>query len=630
MRRSADRFPRTQPPGFGLYLLAAAITLLCLQAIIYLYVLRDTVGPFSIFGEPAPDPSLARKPKVVLVRSEPTARLWAREGEIDRRVEQWAKAAQAAGMPVETVSDAALPGGLGDAAVLVLPGAACLGAPQRQAILDALKDGRGVVASGATGSRSADCSWQGFDLLQQLTAAESVESLPPASAAPPGSSASVAFRGQRFYSERVPPGYKMSLPAQELTVLHTKDADAYWSDWMLRPARGTTLGDAGVAVHAHPGSGRVVWFGFSEVLPRDRAADLQVIDGYLVAALRWAGKQPLAAVGTWPEHKDAATLVAEQVEPGDVSVEQTARLLADVGIPGSFFLLSAEAKARPEAVRRLAAAGEVGSSGDSAEPLVADPPARQRERLQRARQETEAAAGAKVLGFAPPQGLSNTALIAALNDAGFRYYLNEMGVTRAVPEIVEYTPSVLFPLQKTEVLKVFRTSLDDFEVIADYQGPTPRGAGLAEGFLKDFHRLHEIGGLYTLSFHSHLLGAPEYREALERVVREIKAKPVWSATGQQLAAWWSGRNKLEVTLKKVSVHRVRLDVANKGPEGVDDASVYVYLPYRPRNVRVRSTVFRFRTPTSQLLAGADEVLRIDFPSLSAQTNYTYTIALDEE
>jgi hypothetical protein len=56
--------------------------------------------------------------------------------------------------------------------------------------------------------------------------------------------------------------------------------------------------------------------------------------------------------------------------------------------------------------------------------------------------------------------------------------------------------------------------------------------------------------------------------------------------------------------------------------------VYVYLPYHPKKLQISAVVFRLRPPKFQML-DRDEILRIDFPKLSAQTNYTYLVRMDE-
>ncbi len=616
---------RTQPPGFGFYFLAATIIVLALQGILYLELVGTTVGPFTLLKkEQPPDPSLVRELRVALFRSEATAKLFPENPEGYYSAERhWEPILQQRGIPYRVVSDAELDKGLGDATVLVLPSTACLSEAQRKSIVDFLADGRGIVASGPLGTRSADCVWQGWDFLNSLIGIQK------ASTVAPSNTPYVSFRGDLYYSENVPTGYRLEMPSQELTVVSTQEADAFWSDWRLRPAQGRSLSESALALHTTKGTGRIVWFGFHPILPVERPTDQAVLDHYLISSLLWVGKQPLVVVGNWPSRYQGAVLVAQEVGQDYADSKVNSPLLQQQGIPAIFLCSSTSAKKNPDAVKGFQSEGEVASSGDSPEPFGGELESRQVYRLRQAKQDLEGVTGAKVVGFGPPQGVTDLATVAALNDAGYRYYLSEMAVNRAVPEIIDFKESLLFPGQKSEVAKIFRISSDDFEVIANYHGPDPPGPDLAEGFLSDYRRITELGGVYTLYFHSYLLGAPKYRRILTTVLDNIKGRRVWITTGQNLVTWWFARQKIEVQARKVGVRRIRLDVANSGQVDIKDASVYLYLPYHPKTPpRISSIVFRLRLPQREML-DRDDILRLDLPTLAAQTYYTYLVGLDE-
>lgn len=279
-------------------------------------------------------------------------------------------------------------------------------------------------------------------------------------------------------------------------------------------------------------------------------------------------------------------------------------------------------------VKGFESVAEVAALGDTFEPFAGQLPVHQADRLRRGKEGLGRLVRREVLGFAAPQGLADTATIVALKDAGYRYYLNDVDVSRAVPEIVEFMSSVFFPLQKMEVLKIFRTAADDFDVVANYRGPSPPRLDLAEGFLSDFHRILYLRGVYTLYFRNYLLEAREYSDILKAVLEGIKGQPVWITTGRDLARWWSGRAKVEAEARKISVHRIAVGIANRGESAVDNASICVYLPYRPKRISMSAVAFRLRPPHYQML-DQDNILRVDFPRLSAQTNYNYIVHLDE-
>lgn len=611
--------------GFVFYMAAAAVIFLCLQGIFFLLMLDSTIGRFTIFKQQAAaDPSLTRDFKVVIVKGESTVQLFPENpAAYYARERYWEDLFTRTGIPYRVVNDRDLTGSLADAAALVLPGTACLGNPQRQAILDFLRSGKGIVASGSLGVRNADCSWHGWDFLAGLTGATGISTVNPVE------TSYLAFRSEQPFSDKVPAGYLLTVPSQELTLLGVPNPDALLTDWRLRAVQAGGATQPAIASHHASQKGRMVWFGFSEVLPAERPESRQIFDNYTTAAVHWASRQPLAVMADWPDHKRVAVLVAESVHARYDYAQQTAALLKQRDVPATFLLTSVEAGKYPNALQAFRSAGEVASAGDKYEAFTGQSTYQQSERLVKAKQELDRASGQPVVGFAPPFGTADNATILALNDSGYRYYLNEIAVSRAVPEIVEFpSQSPAFPLQKRQVSKIFRVASDDFDLISNYRGPTPPGSELAESFLSEFRRVLYFGGVYPLYFHDYLLGAPEYRGTLNRILDGIKSEPVWIASGRDLVKWWSDRQRVQVTVKKLSPHRLTLDLANMGSDSLEDVTVYVYLPYRAKNIQIRSTLIRLSPPRYQLLE-RDDVLRIDVAALKGQTDYNYIISLDE-
>lgn len=617
MSEAAPRNPyvRSRPPGGAVYLAAAIVVLPCLAALIHLVLLEDTIGPFSYFGSVASPPiDLTRPARLALVSD-----AGAYESPLDRqrRLERWRRAAAAAGLPVEHVSSSRLASSaaLRSATVLALPALVSLDEASRAAVLAALDAGTGVVASGALGARDAGSREPDLEFVRRLTGAARAD------VAPEGVS-SVTFSGGRFFSDSIPPGRRLELPAQDLVLLRTKSADAFLSDQELRPQRGKTPEEVALAVHGMRGAGRFVWFGFDETVLPEHPFDQLALDAYLSAALRWASRHAVAVRGTWPGDRVSAVLVAAQLEAGGEQAEGMLRVLREHDVPTTFFVGERLVRESPELVRRLREAGEVGSAADSEEPLVGLPPAAQAERLRRTRSALERVTGERVLGLSPPQGLANSGTVTAMNQAGHGYYINDRSVSQAVPEIVEFQQSVLFPLQKAEVTKLYRTAPDDLELFALTEGdPVPR-------CLAESNRVAGLGGLFALHIHDDLLGGPAQRGNFARLLQALRASPAWLARGDEIVRWWSGRHKVEVGVQPLGPRRLQLEVANKGQKDVDDVVVRLHLPYRPLKVGIRSPVFRL-APPQHSLDGADGLLRLRFARLERQTSRLYYVTLDE-
>jgi peptidoglycan/xylan/chitin deacetylase (PgdA/CDA1 family) len=630
----------SQIPGYGFYILAGTFIVFCLQTLIFLLLIRDTIGPFSFFRrQKPPDPALARQLRVALLRSDASAQLFSNQDLYAGLTAHWAQILNRLGIPARVYSDAQLAQGFVKSEgtsegngenVLILPFAICLGPGEREAILHFLRDGNGVVASGPLGIRESDCSWRGWDFLSSVTGVPHFTQSTTANLMTTTPRIYAAFRGDQFYSPGVPTGFRMEIPSQvqELTLGLAQEPDVYLSDWMLRPSGGYKISESALAVHTRYETGRVVWLGFNEVLPADRAADQVLLDNYATSAVRWAGKQPMPVLANWPTGHESSMLVAEEVQPDPAHSIPSARFLKQEGVPATFLYDATEAGRSPAAVKDSESMMEVASLGDTFQAFTGQLALHQAARLNSAKQNLRSVTGKDVFGFAPPFGLTDAATVVALNDARYLYYLNEIGVTRAVPEIIEFFGSIFFPFQKTQVLKLFRTSSDDFAVLANYHGPSPPGPDLAEGFLADFRRLQYLHGVYVLYLHSYLLGDPRYQPILKAILDKAKAQPVWITTGKNLAEWWSARARVEIQARKITANRISLNIANKGEDDLDHVTVNLYLPYRPKQIAMTATIFRLGPPQFHML-DRDNILQVDFRRLSAQTNYNYIVHLDE-
>lgn len=608
-----SRYGREQAPGAVVYLIAAALILISLEALLYLLLLKDTIGPFAFFGSvPRPSIDLTQPAHVRIVVE------WAPgEGNPagERRLALWERAARAAGLESERLPIARLDKAPVGKDVIVLPAITSLDEAARNLLLRSVNAGTGIVVSGSPGSRNASGGAMDHDLLQKLTGATAAETVAQGVC-------SVTFAGGRYYSDRVPAGRRLELPAQDLVVLQVKEPDAFLSDHRLRPLRGDSPGDAALAVHATRGAGRVAWFGFDETVLPEHPYDQQSLEEYMTVSLRWAARQAVATRAAWPGEKTSAALFAVQLDHDNEGARALADLVAQESVPATFFVGAPLARSSAALVKRVSGLGELASAGDSEEPLVGVPPQRQIDRLRLARGQIEAVSGHEVGGLSPPQGLVNAAVISAMNAAGYRYVIGDRSATQLVPDIVEFQKSALFPLQKAEVTKIYWSGPDDLELLAESPGdPVPRWLG-------DFNLAQEMGGLYTLLVHDDLLGSAAQRGHLTRMVNALRTSPAWLARGGEITAWNSARQKVEINLKPLGPRRLYLEVANKGLQDVSDMGVSIYLPYRPQKVGIKSPVFRLEAPAYRL-DDRDEVLRLRFARLPQQTSYIYYVTFDE-
>lgn len=598
--------------GLTMKLAVAVAAIVAVQGVIYFAILDRTVGSSKwLGGAPAGQAML----RVAVLRSDAGSKLNPDHPEqYFDLAKQWEAILSEGHASYRIVNDRDIVRGLANSAdVLVLPWAVCLDDAQRNSIQSFVESGKGLVLSGATGARGADCSWKGWDTLSRLTG------LTNPSATSAGAPLVGAYTGGNFYSGSVPAGYQLSLANQEVVMGGAAKPDIYAADYRLRPlepAPGGTL-----ALHGVRGRGRFVWLGFAETTPMKDPSGRGILNSYLFSAVQWAGRRPVAAVANWPKAAGSAVVVAARVVDPNTA-QSTMAALRGSQVRATFFLDGRTASQAPQLVRSLAGLGEIASSGDSPDSFADQAASRQTARLAGARRRMQNDGGLNLAGFAPPDSLWDNGTVSALRDAGFVYYLDRVGATRAVPELIA-APTVSFlPVRQAPLARLEAPFADDFEAMAESPSDAP-----ADRLWKDFQIVENTGGVYTLSFRTDLLGSPENAPALQSLLRGMKQHGAWMATGSELAEWWIRHERVRTDVRQVNDRRIRLAVSNSGSRPISDTSVYVYLPAVPSRLRVTKLL---GSGTPHYEVSQDGVLRLDFPKLAARASYLCLISMDEK
>jgi hypothetical protein len=595
---------------FGFYFGMAILMAACLQGVFYLLVLDNTVGPFSLGSLFARDatPSVAGV-RAAIVVSRATARITpAHLMEAD----QWESFFSMHQIPYERVREEDLGTALPDVLVLVLPDLSCISKASRTALMRHLERGRSLIASGPVGTRDEQGAWLGWDFLMQIADLQNPHMEPS------GDPAFLSFRSDGVFSASLPGGYRLSLESQPVTLANARMTDAYISNWKLRPQGDETAG-LSIASHAYHGNGRVVWFGFN---PGRHA--LTDTPGLVMSPLQWTAKQSVAVKANWPNGNAAAVIFAQKVVGDPADSVSSIRLLQSQGVPST--LLVSGTGAAPEAIRSSGGL-DLAWSGEGDRSLMGLPESLQSAALLLGRRRTEQWIGRPVYGGATPFGLTNLETAAALNTAGYRYYLEEINVTRAVPELMEFPVSILFPFQKSYVARIPVTGTTDFDAVAHFDKPDAADLALTETFIKDADRVSYLGGVYTVPMSSYLLGSQRYQPVLRELIRNIKEGHFWFTTAADVAQWWIARHNIEVDLEQIGPKRFQLGITNRGSTDADGFSVRIYVPFPPTNFEVRPALLQLHPATARRVPGEDAV-DVLFPRLSAQTYYSFMLQLN--
>lgn len=605
---------------FGFYFAVSIVLAVCFQLIMYVVLLDNTVGPFNISSLRAMDaPAAGNNLNAAVVVSEATARV---SPSHLVEVEQWEMFLRMNDVPYEQVTEKELGARLPDTAVLILPNLICLSDASRLSIRKQLELGRGVIATGPVGLRDEKGAVRDWDFLKFLA---NVQHLRIRQAADP---VFATFRGDTILSDALPGGYRLSLQPQDLTIAQAAFPDAFWSNWKLRPegdhdgarspSNSSVLSTA-VATHTHHGPGRAVWFGFNPA-----RAGITDIPQLLFSPLRWAGRKPVVIKASWPDAKTAGLVLVQNLEGDPADAADVTRYLEDENVPSTLMLDSTAVL--PERLRSDKNV-DFAWSGGQARPLAGLSTAQQAAVFDLGRRDTEQLIGRSIFGANAPFGLATAETPTALNDAGYRYYLEDLNMTSAVPQLIDYPVSMLFPLQRSYVARIFATGTSDFQAIAHFDGSEPTDISLKDTFDQDMDRLSYLHGLYTLPFHTYLLGSPEYRNVLRALVADAKQRDFWVASAAGAAEWWIARHTIDVDFEEVNPHRFRIGITNRGNSDVDGFTTRLYLPVPISTFDLQPSLLQLHPPLARRLPEEDAI-EIVMPHLKGQTHYPFLLQVN--
>jgi hypothetical protein len=524
-------------------------------------------GPSSAPGElPSAIPSGSLEGTAVALLEEPENLRATPPGFYDAEVSAWRDLLREAGARMV---------GPGEAAALVLPWGACLGAAQRNLVVRHLAAGGGIVAVGPVGFGDRVCEPTADTLLYGLVGG-------PGAVAelgePDGSRYAIAL-GETVLAAGVPPGARVEVrPAAHQFVFRRQDRDVYYGDFERspRPHAEERFFDGAIA-RTLVGPGRAVVFGFALSIATN--------------AVLWAAGRPVAQLAAWPGGARAGVVIAQDVQARPEDVRNVASAAAGRA-PVSFFASATTARDHGEALRAAAAAGEVGLRPAEGERIEEGPQERRARRLGDAREALTRAAGADAVGYHTGGGLPDARTLGAWRAAGGEYVYGTSDLRSAGPEIV--------PLGSDSVVLIVRATPDDFHYLS-VDGVRDRGE-LVSRFLGDVDRVAEFRGLFVMGTHTHSLGRGELLPVLVAIMDEVAGdSTLWVGTAAHAAAWWRDRAAVRM---EAGAADATLSVVNGGRRALTGAVLLVDRAGRER----------LRVALPDLAAGERYDLRLQAPA----------------
>ena len=423
----------------------------------------------------------------------------------------------------------------GDADVLILPEATCLGPVQRRLVKTHLARGRGVITTGAVGAYDGVCTPLRDTLVASLLGIGH-GGIRPAPRRVDGTHSAVLL-GESVLGAHMPPGPRIEFRPAGQIVFRNSAREMLYCDARRVPMNdGEAFYDA-AALRAAVGPGRVVAFGFS---PNDLVGEWSVDIGRIVIsnAVHWAAGHAVFQLAPWPAGKQAAAILAIEVDDDTTSARHALDARAASGLPGTAFLAGSLATLDPVVTRRLVDSFEIGSTVQRYLPPDTLTTARQLEELAHAKRVAERVAGRPVAGFRAPAAHFTRATLQSWADLGGRYVVAGTNGRAAGPEILPLLPDSLVLLERGP---------DDGDAIPDRSDLRDRDA-ISQRLLAHVEESIAYRGLHLFSFHANMLAQQHSAQVLQELAAMLRRTPeIWTATAGEVAEWWRGRAAIALT-----------------------------------------------------------------------------------
>ena len=547
------------------------------------------------------DARLPVRVNVAVIRDDAAASFYDSAAVLDSVVARWRGVLDDIGAQARIVRSSELDAAR-DARVIVVPSSPCLSLATWELLERAASRGTGIVLTGRAGVMDAACRPIGYGLVVAATGATRAAPLDDRS------TVYVTFPGGSPLTSGIPPGARAELrPATQLALRH-RGRDAVYTDYALYPlpAHEQPLLDAAVT-HGSYRRARVVYWGFDLHDAVDQPWTRGVLELLARNSIAWAAAVPTAEVEAWPLGRRAAAAIAQDVEAQFGNARYALDSLRAAGVPSTFFLTSELAERYDDLSHDLRDAGEIGTHSENHRLLGGLPFDTQRRRLRVTQDELSDLLGAAAIGLRPPQEQFDEATMRAWLANGGTYLFGANDSRSAAPELLDIGGDTLVLLG--------RVGGDDFAIVGVGHGRDTTVEGIARAYLDDFAHLRALGGVFVLSYHSQLLGSPEYVPALARVARTLAADTtVWLTTTGRIANWWRARAALSLRVRERR-NGVDVEIRNAGDDYVQGAVARVRLPRaeQPSDANVR------------LLSSASGELRFVIPTMAPRSTLTATM-----
>ena len=217
-----------------------------------------------------------------------------------------------------------------------------------------------------------------------------------------------------------------------------------------------------------------------------------------------------------------------------VGARRILTLLAERGIPATFFMPAVSALLHPDEVRRYAAEGhEVGMHGWIHERTATLSPADERELALRSVEVLEKSTGDRPVGIRTPSWDFTPATLGIIRELGLRYDSSLMADDEPYELMQDGEPTgiVEIPVEWIRDDAVY-FPMDRYSALRPYASPR----SVLGIWIDEFDGAYADRGLFQLTMHPHVIGHRSRMVILAELIDHIAARRgVWFATHAQVA-----------------------------------------------------------------------------------------------
>lgn len=232
---------------------------------------------------------------------------------------------------------------------------------------------------------------------------------------------------------------------------------------------------------------------------------------------------------------DTAPGLLSQGEYGSrVGAPRILALLAERGIPATFFMPAVSALLHPQEARRYVAEGhEVAMHGWIHERIATLPPAAERELTLRSADVLEQITGTRPLGIRTPSWDFSPVTLGIIRELGLRYDSSLMGDDEPYEILADGEPTgvVEIPVEWIRDDAVYFT-MGGSSGVRPYTSPR----SVLDLWVDEFDGAYADRGLFQLTMHPHVIGHRSRMRVLTELLDHIASRPgVWFATHARIA-----------------------------------------------------------------------------------------------